>query len=266
MPRRLPDSIWLRPAPKGRQPGFSRRQIAEAALAIADTEGFEQVSMRRVAARLHAGTMTLYHYVRTKDDLVALMDDVLMEQVLVPSTEFSHGWREAISAIARRTRVVFRRHLWALVSLRSAPPGPHAMEHFEQCLTALADAPLAPADKLALLGCVDDLAFGSALRSETAERRAQIDRTTERAIRKFGEQLLATGRFPQVAALFGDLSEKQSAALFASTTEDERFEICLTAILDRFDRAAARRRPLNRGRSKLAARPPVFAPVPKKSE
>jgi AcrR family transcriptional regulator len=242
MPRRLPGSIWLRPEPTRRQPSFSRRQIAEAALAIADTEGFEQVSMRRVAARLRAGTMTLYYYVRTKDDLVALMDDLLMEQVLVPSTEFSKGWREAISAIARKTRAVFMRHPWALVSLRSAPPGPHAMEHFEQCLTALADAPLAPADKLVLLSCVDDLVFGSALRSETAERREQINRTTERAIRRFGEQLLATGRFPRTAALFGDLSEKQSAALFASTTEDERFEMSLTAILDGVDPAAAPRR------------------------
>lgn len=239
MPRTLPKSIWLRPEPRGRQPSLSRGRIAEAGLAIADSEGFEQVSMRRVAARLHAGTMTLYHYVRTKDDLLALMDDLLMEQVLVSSTELSRGWRGAISAIARKTRAVFMRHPWALVSLRSAPPGPHAMEHFEQCLTALADAPLGPADKLVLLGCVDDLAFGSALRSETAERRDRIARTTERAMKRFGEQQLATGHFPQTAALFGGLSAGQSAALFASTTDDERFEVSLTAVLDRFDPAAA---------------------------
>ena len=242
MQRRLHGPIWLRPEPTGRQPAFSRRQIAEAALTIADTEGFEHVSMRRVAARLRAGTMTLYYYVRTKDDLVALMDDLLMEQVLVPVAEFSKGWREAISAIARRTRAVFMRHPWALVSLRSAPPGPQAIEHFEQCLTALADAPLATADKLVLLGCVDDLAFGSALRSETAERREQINRTTERAIGKFGEQLLATGRFPQTAAVFADLSGRQSAALFASAAADERFEMSLAAVLDRLDPAVAPRR------------------------
>ena len=165
MARRLADSIWLRPEPKGRQPSLSRSQIAGAALAIADAEGFEQVTMRRVAARLRAGTMTLYHYVRTKDDLLALVDDALMAQVLVPSAELSKGWREAISAIARKTRAVLAQHSWALVSMQLAPPGPHAMEHFEQCLAALADAPLEPADKLVLLGSVDDLAFGSALRS-----------------------------------------------------------------------------------------------------
>ena len=243
MARKFADSIWLRPEPKGRQPGLNRRQIAAAALAIADAEGFEQVSMRRVAARLHAGTMTLYYYVRTKGDLVALMDDALMQQVLVPPAELSKGWREAMSAIARKTRGVLAQHPWALVSMRSAPPGPHAMEHFEQCLTALVDAPLALADKLLLLGCVDDLAFGSALRSDTAERREQIDRATERAIRRLGEQLLATGSFPQTSALFAGLSEKHSAALFASASADERFELALAAILDRFGRTKAARRP-----------------------
>ena len=241
MAGKLADSIWLRPEPNGRQPGLSRSQIAGAALAIADADGFEQVTMRRVAARLRAGTMTLYHYVRTKDDLVALMDDALMAQVLVPSAELSKGWREAIAAIARKTRTVFAQHAWALVSMQLAPPGPHAMEHFEQSLAALADAPLEPAAKLVLLGSVDDLTFGSALRAGGVERRDLVNRATERAIRKLGEQLLATGRFPQVSALFHGLSVKQSAALLTSTTEDDRFELGLTAILDRFDPAAARR-------------------------
>jgi hypothetical protein len=55
-------------------------------------------------------------------------------------------------------------------------------------------------------------------------------------------QLLAIGRFPQISAVFGRLSEKQSAALFAST--DERFELGLAAILDRFDRPRPRAGPL----------------------
>ena len=102
---------------------------------------------------------------------------------------------------------------------------------------------LEPADKLVLLGSVDDLAFGSALRGGGAARREQLNRATERAIRRLGEQLLATGRFPHISALFDGLSDKQSAALVTSTTEDERFELGLTAILDRFDPAAAARWP-----------------------
>ena len=57
------------------------------AFAIADSKGFEAVSMRKIAAKLGAGTMTIYHYVRTKDDLVALMDDALMGEVVAELRE-----------------------------------------------------------------------------------------------------------------------------------------------------------------------------------
>ena len=49
---------------------LTRQKIAAVALAIADREGFEAVSMRRVAQELKVGTMSLYYYVKTKDDLV----------------------------------------------------------------------------------------------------------------------------------------------------------------------------------------------------
>jgi AcrR family transcriptional regulator len=48
-------------------------------------EGFEAVSMRRVAQELKVGTMSLYYYVKTKDDLIAAMDDALMGEALLPS-------------------------------------------------------------------------------------------------------------------------------------------------------------------------------------
>ena len=54
---------------------------------IADTEGFDAVSMRRIAAELDVGTMTLYHYVRTKDELLSLVVDAVMGEVVVPTTE-----------------------------------------------------------------------------------------------------------------------------------------------------------------------------------
>ena len=87
--------IWARPEPGARRARFTREQIAEAALAVADKDGFDAVSMRRVASELGAGTMTLYHYVQTKDELVALMDNAIMGELLVPDDELSTDWREA---------------------------------------------------------------------------------------------------------------------------------------------------------------------------
>ena len=66
--------------------------------------------MRRLAAELGAGTMTLYHYVHSKDDLIALMEDAIMGELLVPDGQLPTDWRQALTAIAHRTRATFRRH------------------------------------------------------------------------------------------------------------------------------------------------------------
>src|SRR4030095_7141009 len=93
---RDPTPIWVRPAPGERKPAHTRERIAAVALQIADAEGVDAVTMRRVAAELGAGTMTLYHYVRNKRELTALMDDAIMGELLVPEDELAEGWREGL--------------------------------------------------------------------------------------------------------------------------------------------------------------------------
>src|ERR1700691_3512937 len=115
---------------------LSREKIATAALAIADRDGFEALSMRRVAHELNAGTMSLYYYVKTKDDLIAAMDDALMAEALLPS--LPEGWQRAMMAIAKRTHAVFIRHPWALAAMLSAPPGINAMRDMECAAAQLA--------------------------------------------------------------------------------------------------------------------------------
>ena len=146
---------------------MTRENIAAVALAIADQEGFEAVSMRRVAQELKAGTMSLYYYVKTKDDLIAVMDDALMGEALLPS--LPKAWRRAMLEIARRTHAMFIRHPWALVAMLSAPPGLNAMRHMEQCLEALAETSMTQKQKITLLAMVDDFVFGHALREAASD-------------------------------------------------------------------------------------------------
>jgi AcrR family transcriptional regulator len=232
MPKRAPDDlIWLRPQP-GERPGrLTRERISTAALSIADAEGFEAVSMRRIAARLGASTMSLYYYVHTKADLVALMDDALMGEILVPEGQLPRGWREAISAIARRTRDVFARHPWALLSMQGAPPGPNAMRHFEQSLEALEDAPMSLEGKLAFLQLVDDFVFGHSLR--TSEARAWLGGNSHltRSAEALCQELFKTGAFPRTAALFATTNPRAATRKRRLLTED-RFEHALAAVLD----------------------------------
>lgn len=226
--------IWARPEPGARRPRFSREQIAAAALAIADGEGFAAVSMRRVAAELGAGTMTLYHYVRTKDDLVALMDDALMAEALIPDGELPAGWRAAITAIAYRTRAALVRHPWALVSLRDAQMGPNAMRHFEQSLKAVSDTGLDATTKLALLTIVDDYVMGHALRVEEITIRGERGTGDHAAAAvEFDLEQLATGLFPWTSKLYEET--KDGGGWQDAVKEDailRRFELGLEALLD----------------------------------
>ena len=196
-----------------RKSRLTREKIAEAALAIADKEGFQAVSMRRLAQELRVGTMSLYYYVKTKDDLIAAMDDGLMSEAILPS--LPKGWQRAMMEIAKRTHAVFIRHPWALAAMLSAPPGRNAMRHVEQCLEALVETSMTKKQKITLLAMVDDFVFGHALREAASD--AAID--TE-----FAAAQLATGAFPRLAEMFGggrvdadkDRFERGLRALFQS--------------------------------------------------
>ena len=149
--------------------------------------------MRRVAQELEVGTMSLYYYVKTKDDLVAVMDDALMSEALLPSVP--KDWQRAMMEIATRTHAVFIRHPWALVSMLSAPPGLNALRHMEQCLEALAETSMTTKQKFTLLAMVDDFVFGHALREAATDATVNVE---------FAATQLATGAFPQLAETFGD--------------------------------------------------------------
>lgn len=190
---------------------LSRERIAAAAVAIADAEGFPSVSMRRIAQDLGVGTMSLYYYVKTKADLIAAMDDAIMSEVLVPT--LPANWREALMAIATRTRDAFLRHSWALHSMLSVAPGANAMRHFEQCLEALAATPLTSAQKFTLLATVDDFVFGYALREAATEKKVDPD---------FAKSQLATGGYPRLAEVFRE---------GRVTASSDRFQVGLGLIL-----------------------------------
>jgi AcrR family transcriptional regulator len=231
--------IWARPEPRSRGPRFSREQIATAALQIADQDGIQAVSMRNVAAKLGAGTMTLYNYVQTKNELIALMDDALMGEALVPNGQLPDNWRGAIAMIARRTWAVLARHPWALVSLQGVQLGPNTMRHFEQCLAALADTGLDNPAKFDLLALVDSYVFGSALRTAESRDRAttaQTDPDTVNAIIEYGMAQLRTGQFPHTEALLGGRDPRTAADAPGPPMDEqglaEQFERGLQAVLD----------------------------------
>src|SRR3954469_7572027 len=136
------EPIWMRPEPTGRRAPRSRDDIAQAAVNVADADGIEAVSMRRVASELGLGTMSLYHYVKSKDELLDLMGDRIMAGQLVDDADLGRGWREGLPALAQATRANFEPPPWmgrALSPRPSTVPGPNALRHVDQSLAAVAD-------------------------------------------------------------------------------------------------------------------------------
>jgi AcrR family transcriptional regulator len=240
-----PGPIWTRPEPTARRPRFSREQIASVALAIADTEGFAAVSMRRVAAELGSGTMSLYRYISTKAELAALMDDALMSEAVVPDEELPGDWRGALTMLAHRTRDVYLRHPWAIQALqgeggasRGAPMGPNGLRHFEQSLAVLANAPFDTRGKLDLLTIVDDYVFGHVLRAAELHARTgtEPDPAEVAAIMQFIQDQLSSGQFPHLAALADDPAGR---TVTDPGRLEQRFELGLQALIDGAFRAWA---------------------------
>lgn len=236
--------IWNQPAPGERKPRFSRAQIAEVALRIADDEGFEAVSMRRIADELGAGTMTLYHYVRTRDDLIELMEDAIMQSVIVPDGQLPKTWRAALHQLATRSYLAFMKHLWALDALRGARFGPNSMRHFEQSLAAVANAPFDLQGKLDALGIVDDYVFGHVLRvAEHFTSDDFKDNKPSKAVLVFVDQMLATGEFPHTQALLDGEGPAKAWTKIATFMNDAgRFYRGLDALLDGLEASAKKKK------------------------
>jgi AcrR family transcriptional regulator len=137
--------LWRRTQPArkaaGRPPRLSVDAVVAAAIRVADADDLEAASMARVAADLGVATMTLYTYVPSRGDLVALMvDDVLLSRDLTAGDE---GWRDRVALFAARTREMFVAHPWLTeVSLVRPPLGPGTMAEREFMIATMSAAGL----------------------------------------------------------------------------------------------------------------------------
>jgi AcrR family transcriptional regulator len=125
----------------GQRPSLDVRQVARAAIALADEGGLDAVSMGRVANALGVTTMALYRYVDGKDDLLELMLEVAAGDP--PPLAEGLDWRAALRAWADALAAVYRRHPWIVdIPLPGPPRGPHQLAWTEQGLACLRDTTL----------------------------------------------------------------------------------------------------------------------------
>lgn len=125
---------------RGPRPRHTREQVIEAAIAIADADGLEAVTIRAVAARLQAGAMSLYSYVPDKQALVYAMVEQVSEELELPP-EPSGDWRADVRWFTRQQRAIVHRHPWLIAALSHRQPlGPATLAYLEFMLAALEPA------------------------------------------------------------------------------------------------------------------------------
>jgi AcrR family transcriptional regulator len=233
--------VWTRPEPGSRKPRFSRDEIAAAAVRIADEEGFDALSMRRLAAELDAGTMTLYHYVKTKDELLSRVSDTVMGEVLVPPGELPTDWRAAITVIANRSRVALLRHPWSLDIRDDPAPGPNGVRHFDQTMQAVMSLDLTLGERFELVTAVDEYVFGYCM----MQRANAVDGDEgflETEFVDYVEALIDQGGFPALAAIKAEHGTLGAFEVMRRQGNDpDRFDRNLARLLDGFEAGYRRR-------------------------
>ncbi|MVU78616.1 TetR family transcriptional regulator [Nocardia sp. ET3-3] len=224
--------VWskTRRDPARRAPSVER--IVETALAIADAEGLEAVSMRRVATELASGTASMYRYVANRDELLDLMIDAAQGDIALPP--LTGDGRADLAALARQRRETLLRHRWLGAELTGRPAlGPNALRRFDAGIAAAlqltADIGLAAQ----LVDTVSAYVHGT-VTQEVAELRAQqrtgLSEDQWRAsVGPYLRDALATGAYPALARRLHEAEDP---------TDAERFEFGLACVLEGVSRAA----------------------------
>ena len=161
--------VWERPEPPDRPvpAPLSRERIVRAAIELADADGLDAVSLRKVAAALDVGPMRLYGYIDTKEELLDLMVDAVHAEIR-PAGD---GWRAVLRSLADNIRQAAHRHEWLADLLGGRPQlGPNTLASGEAVLAAMGGVELDTV--MPAVAAVNAYVFG-AVRREITERRAE---------------------------------------------------------------------------------------------
>ena len=115
---------------------LTRRRVLEAAVELADGHGIEAVSMRRLGQELGIEAMSIYTHVRSKEDLLGGMVEVVIGQV--PTQRARGDWKRSLRRTIMAARAVLLRHPWAPRLIEDlTEPGPAVMRHFDTVIGLL---------------------------------------------------------------------------------------------------------------------------------
>ena len=229
------------PATYGRQP-LTKDRVLEAAVALADRDGIDAVSMRRLGQELGVEAMAMYRHVRDKNDLLAGIVESVIGEMPIPSsaredrTAVESDWRASMRELALGARTVMLRHPWApAVLVGRTEVGPATLRQVDAVLGILAGAgfPLETAHHA--LHVLGSRVFGFTQDPFDESTDAEADPAQSAAFAR-----AIAGTFPHVAELA--VAATHGGALGGCDDEFE-FRFGLDLILDGLDRQRPARPP-----------------------
>jgi AcrR family transcriptional regulator len=240
-PDYLLDLLWRTTTPPRRGPrgALTLDGIVGAAVRIADTDGLDAVSMRRIAESLGVTTMSLYRYVPSKDDLLDLMFE--MGTTRPDTTDWPDDWRGRLERFAHGTRSVLRQRPWMLdVPISGPPMGPNNLAWMDAALGSLAGTGLSEDDMMGVLTILSGYVLQETQQEITMSRAApRTGLSYEEWGQAYGrllDRVVREGRYPAVARVI-------EAGVFESERQspDDDFAYGLAFILDSVEALIGRR-------------------------
>lgn len=212
-----------KPGSEPRAP-LNRQRVLRAAISLADDEGLDALTMRRLGEQLGVEAMSLYNHVANKEDLLVGMVDVIVSEIELPAEGVD--WKTAMRRRAVSVREVLVRHPWAVVLIDTrAHPGPTTLRYADSVLGSLRRAGFTPNTASRAFWVLDSYVYGSARQQSNVQIQEAADPTSAQATRE-----LPPETYPYLV---------EAALSYASepgwNTEDE-FEFGLEMILEGLER------------------------------
>jgi AcrR family transcriptional regulator len=190
-----------RPRPrKGPKPGLDLDAIVASAVDLAQADGLAAVSMSRLATKLGVSTMSLYGYLDTKDELLALMVDHACGAP--PDPDVKAGWRENLRQWAATLFDRYRRHRWAAqIAPGGVPPTPTQIAWLEAGLHCLKATGVSEQQRISTVLLISVLVRAEAALALDLDRQATTADGEPAAIYgRILHQLIDPDRYPEVWA------------------------------------------------------------------
>lgn len=145
---------------------LTRPRVLRVAVALADSGGIAALTMRRLAQACGVETMSVYHHVANKDDVLDGMVDIVFGEIALPAPD--DPWRRAMRERAVSARDALSRHPWAGPLMESrANPGPATLRHHDAVLGSLRTGGFSVALAAHAFSLLDSYIHGFALQEAT---------------------------------------------------------------------------------------------------